>query len=138
MEIEELKILAEKVKIAREEYKKASDILGDVEDLKKLLESRLIEALEDADLQRFDAHGSMFLVSHIASAKVPKIPEDRKKFFDYLKEREIFEDMITVHSATINTFVSDEEKAATERGEIDFQIPGLLIDYRKQLSVRKK
>lgn len=138
MEIEELKILAEKVKIAREEYDKASKQKKEAEELKRLLEGRMLDALEDHDLTRFDAFDSMFLVTHRTSVKTPKTPEEREQFFSYLREHGVFEDLISVNSNTLNSYVKSEEALATERGEIDFRIPGLVIDYSKQLSVRSK
>lgn len=138
MEIEELKVLAEKVKIAREEYEKASKSQKEASELKGLLESRMLDALEDADLTRFDAHGVMFVVSNKTSAKTPKTTEDREKFFSYLRDQGVYEDLITVNSQTLNSYVKSEEALATERGELDFSIPGIAIDYYKQLSVRKK
>ena len=138
MEVEELKTLAEKVKIAREEYDKASKAQKEASELKGLLESKMLGALEEADLMRFDAHDVMFLVSNKTSAKTPKSPEEKELFFNYLREQGVYEDMITVNSATLNSYVKTEEALATERGELDFQIPGIAIDYYKQLSVRKK
>jgi hypothetical protein len=138
MEVEELKILAEKVKIAREEYDKASKAQKEASELKSLLESKMLDALEETDLLRFDVHDAMFIVINKTSAKTPKTPEDREKFFDYLREQGVYEDMITVNSNTLNSYVKTEEALATERGELDFSIPGIAIDYYKQLSVRKK
>ena len=138
MEVEELKVLAEKVKIARQEYDKASKAQKEASELKGLLESKMLDALEEADLMRFDAHDVMFLVSNKTSAKTPKSPEEKELFFNYLREQGVYEDMITVNSATLNSYVKTEEALATERGELDFQIPGIAIDYYKQLSVRKK
>lgn len=56
---------------------------------------------------------------------VPKTNEDRDLFFGYLKAKGIFENLITVHSATLNSYVSGEQDAAAERGEFDFTVPGL-------------
>ena len=138
MEREELNILAEKVKIAREEYDKASKQKSDAEALKKMLEGKMLDALDDAELTRFDAHDSMFIVGHKTSAKTPKTPEDREKFFSYLRDQGVYEDLITVNSQTLNSYVKSEEALATERGELDFSIPGIAIEYYKQLSERKK
>lgn len=138
MEIEDLKTLAEKVKIAREEYEKVSKSQKEASELKSLLESKMLDALDDAELTRFDAHGTMFVVTNKTSAKTPKTPEDREKFFSYLRDQGVYEDLITVNSQTLNSYVKSEEALATERGELDFSIPGIAIDYYKQLSVRKK
>jgi hypothetical protein len=59
------------------------------------------------------------------SVATPKTPEDRAAFFDYLKQKGIFDEMVTVHSKTLNSFVSQELEAAKESGDIDFKVPGI-------------
>ena len=134
----ELKILAEKVKIAREEYNKASKNKSEAGDLKELLEGKMLESLEALELQRFDADDQAFIVQSKTSALIPRTPDDRAAFFQYLKEQGVYNDLITVNSATLNSYVKEEEALATGRGELEFKVPGVVINYYKQLSVRKK
>jgi hypothetical protein len=72
-------------------------------------------------------------------ASMPKDPEKKAKFFEFLKARGLFEGMLSVHAATMNTFVAREIEAAKESGNFDFQIPGVddFGNY-KILSIRKK
>lgn len=56
---------------------------------------------------------------------VPKTTSDRLEFFDYLKKKEVFEGLITVHSQTLNSWVKSEADAAAARGDFDFKVPGL-------------
>lgn len=59
------------------------------------------------------------------SWKVPKDEDRREAFFNYLKQKQIFESMVTVPSATLNSFAKKELEAAVEEGNVDFEVPGL-------------
>jgi len=59
------------------------------------------------------------------SYKVPKEPGQREAFFAYLKEKQVFEGLITVHANTLNAFCDAEINAAVNRGDSDFVVPGL-------------
>ena len=47
------------------------------------------------------------------------------QFFAYLKDRGLFDSVITVNSQTLNKLYRTELEAAFGRGEIDFQFPGI-------------
>lgn len=73
------------------------------------------------------------------SVTTPKSPEDRAAFFNYLKEKGLYEELVSVNSQTLNAFFRSEWDAAIEKGEaMTFKIPGL--DNPKlfqDLSIRK-
>ena len=70
-------------------------------------------------------------------------PDDiaREKFFNYLKGKGVFEQMITINSRTLNAFAKVELETANEEGVLDFQIPGLTksdpVFVAKMTGVRK-
>lgn len=70
---------------------------------------------------------------------VPKDPDQRDAFFRFLKERKIFENLVTVNHQTLNSFYKAEIEQAIEEGNHEFKIPGLeepkLHEY---LTFRKK
>jgi hypothetical protein len=79
--------------------------------------------LENEGLERYVGKEGTFMWRHVSSYKVPKDTESRREFFDYLKEKGLYENLITVNSATLNAFARAEEE---EHGdELDFQIPGI-------------
>jgi hypothetical protein len=51
------------------------------------------------------------------SFKTPKDEVSRNEFFSKLKELGVFEEMITVNSATLNAFLKAEYESAEENGE---------------------
>lgn len=89
------------------------------------LEATMVATLRELDMTSFKSKSGQFIISHRMSVKLPATPEDRQKFFDYLKGRELFDNMISVNSQTLNRFYKDEFAEAKERGDFDFEIPGI-------------
>lgn len=72
------------------------------------------------------------------SVKVPQDPEAKEAFFKYLKEKGIFEDLVSVHSRTLQTFYKGEMEAALEDGDIDYAMPGIgEPTYTETLTMRR-
>lgn len=74
---------------------------------------------------------------------LPQTPEDREKFFNFLKEKGVFEQMITINSNTYNSFVKAEKEALEQRegpeAALHFSLPGVPeAKSRQVLSFRKK
>lgn len=115
---------------------------------KKLAELnfKIQTCLEHLELEKFaiPGYGTYFLKDNF-SVKVPKLEDDRNAFFGYLKERKIFDSMITVNSATLNGWYKQELADLVERAERgedvdpDFKIPGIAepSEY-KSLQFRKE
>lgn len=86
----------------------------------------LLPMLKDAGLSKVEIDGcGKIVVDNKISVKVPKEPELKDAFFRYLREKGIFDQLATVHSATLNAFYNAEIAAAREDGKEDFKIPGL-------------
>ena len=66
---------------------------------------------------------------------VPKEPAKRNAFFQWLKDRGLFEDMITVNSQTLRGFYKAEKEASGD--DPDFEIPGLEPFERISLTFRR-
>ena len=63
-------------------------------------------------------------VSEKTSYALPAGLENKKKFFEYLKERGVFDDMATINSNTYNGYVKEEFENALKKGEF-LNIPGV-------------
>lgn len=64
---------------------------------------------------------------------------NREKFFNYLKERDMFDTLITVNSQSLNSFVKDEVAAKEDEGDFEFVPPGVIRrDPRLKFSLTKK
>ncbi len=100
---------------------------------------KLLAFLTEFDKTSYDSAHGKITVKNIFSVSVPKTPEARKEFYGYLKERNIYEDMTSVHSKTLNAFYKQELEIAMQDGIVDFKIPGLEEPYYKQsLSFKRK
>lgn len=94
-------------------------------------EIKLKQMLEELDGVEYAEFSKKFKVSLQVkqSAKVPQDDEARTSFFQWLKDKDYFDQYITVHSASINKLVNDEA-AAQEVDMEDLEIPGLVISKR--------
>lgn len=90
-------------------------------------------------MDRLDAAGHYVLLGERTSVKTPKNNAERELFFEYLKEKGVYEDLRTVNSQSLNAFYKSELELALGRGELDFSIPGITeVLVVPKLSLRKK
>lgn len=89
------------------------------------MKAKVLAYMEESGLEKQHVPGFGSLsMQNMFSVKVPA--GDRKaEFFEFLKEKGIFEDLATVHSATLNSWYSQEMAAAIEDGNYDFKVPGI-------------
>ena len=88
-------------------------------------ESKMREILEQAGMTSYKSPFGTTSISYRTSVKTPKTAEDRAKFFEHLKKLGLYDNMVTVNSQTLNSFYKSELEQAKERGDSDFEIPGL-------------
>ena len=102
------------------------------------LEAKVLNILDSNNMDNFRTERALVSVTHRFSVKTPKTPEAREQFFEYLKSKNLFDDMITVNSQTLTSFYRTEQENALDRGEVDFKMPGIEdATMVKTLSVRK-
>jgi ATP-dependent Lon protease len=89
------------------------------------IQNKVMGKLESLELTSYKAKAGTFSFSMREGFRVPKDLENKKKFLDYLKDKGIFDEMITVNSQTLNSWAKAEIEAALERNEFDYQVPGL-------------
>ncbi len=119
------------------EAEKASDKKKVTEEL-EIAEKEMISMLTEANLPSFKSEYGNVFISHRLSVKTPKTPEDRAVFFNYLRLEGVFDSMITVNSATLNSFYKAQIEEAKARGEDDFEIPGLTeVTVEQNLAFRR-
>lgn len=114
--------------------KKMDDAVKDEREKLRKMEKKLLAYLEEAGLEKFASPQGTIFTKEYFSTKVPKDPENREKFFNYLKKEGIFEDLITVHSNTLNSYYQSKIEE-----DPSFEMPGLgPATYQKKLNARKK
>src|SRR3990167_8722461 len=125
--------------LKKEAIRKKKEELELLEKESKFIEEELLSCMAQHGQTRYHSasYGTIFRVDKF-SVKVPKTPEERDAFFKYLKERGLFESMITVNSQTLNSWHSEELAQAKLNGEIDFKVPGLNeVTLYSRLGLRK-
>lgn len=111
----------EQRKVYEAKKKEMSEEYAELERLKSVV----IGKLEALGIDKFEGKLGKFSYKYEESFKVPKDTESREKFFTFLKEKGVYEQMITVNSRTLNSFAKQEAELAEEDGNFDYQIPGL-------------
>jgi hypothetical protein len=97
------------------------------EENKKLakLEQQVLSYLREMKRDSYKSSVGTVGISRRRSWALPQ-GDDRTKFFGYLKELGVFDGMITVHSATYNSFLKEKFEKAEEDGEsAGFSVPGV-------------
>jgi len=107
----------------QKEYKKAKKLSGVAYAELEEHKANLIQALFDLGKTKYSTDSGTFAYTVDEKFRVPKDTENREKFFAHLKEKGVFENMITVPSATINAWAQVEVEANKDNWE--YSIPGL-------------
>ena len=103
------------------------------------LKEQLLHFLTELDKTSYDSSVGKISVKNIFTVALPKTPQAKYEFFEYLKGRGLFEDMVSVHSKTLNSFYKQEQEIANQEQKLDFKIPGLDEPFMKQsLSFKRK
>jgi hypothetical protein len=104
----------------------------DLEDLvaktSKLLEQKkkeILDVLDQSGLDGFDVPELGKVYTRVTTnVSMPKDPDKKKEFMDYLKQKELT-DFLTVNHQTLNAWYREELDKAVEIGNDSFSIPGL-------------
>lgn len=136
--IAELNQKAERIKKLRDQETEASNAKKIVTQELELAEREFMETLKADGLDNFRSKVGLLSISHRKSVKTPKTDQDKAALYAYLKELGMYDRMISVNSQTLNSFYNDQFEQAKERGETDFEIPGLNeVTITETLSFKK-
>ena len=89
------------------------------------LEGQLMEILEEQGMSSFVSPSGLINLVRKSSVTTPKTLEQKRELFKYLADRGVFEELVSVNSQTLNSFYRAEEAMALERGQFDFNLPGV-------------
>ena len=107
----------------RKEYLEEKKRVSKIYEQLHLLEDVIIEHLETMGLSKFVSPSGTFTYKFRHSYKMPDDLNEKQKFFKYLREKNIYDEMISVNSNKLNAWARSEEEGSPE---LDFQIPGLI------------
>lgn len=132
-----LKEMCRLVSTKRKLKDEAQDVADKLSSECKDLEHKLTDLMAKLEIKSFVEGDEKFIQVDRTSITIPK-GEERDQFFTYLKEMGHFDSLITVNSATLNSWWKQENEKAKSRGEPYVIIPGLAMPTTTQiLSVRK-
>lgn len=123
--VNQLELMAEEIARQRELVDKIKREKQAQDKILDELEMKFIEALRECGKEKYQSNVGTLYTSHRLSYRVPKTPEAREAFFNYLKEKGVYSDLITVNSQTLNSFCKEQFELARQAGVEDFDIPGL-------------
>lgn len=133
----EMNKLAEEISELRDKEKELSDLKKDVTMKLEAKEQRVTELLLENGITSYKAPAGAMGLSFRTSVRQPQ-GEEQAKFYAYLKSRGEFDTMISVNSMKLNAYFKEQLELAKERGDSDFQIPGLTeVKINPTLSFRR-
>lgn len=91
----------------------------------KGIKASMIFKLKEMGVNSFKHATCQVIQTTKISVKNPQTPEEKEKFYNYLKEKNIFENMVSVNHMSLNSWYKEEIEAAKAAGNFDFKIPGL-------------
>ncbi len=89
------------------------------------MKARVLTILQQHNKPNYRTGRGLVSVTKRFTVAHPKDPAARAKFFEYLRGKGIFEDLVSVHSQTLNSYYKAEMDAAIAQGNTDFSIPGV-------------
>lgn len=89
------------------------------------VQNQIMEVMKTQNISSMKHSACTVILNTRFSVKNPATPEDKQEFYNYLKDKKIFEEMVSVNSARLNAWYKDEIEAAKIAGDFDFRIPGL-------------
>lgn len=85
----------------------------------------ILKTLEMMELDQVRAHGYLFFKEVKSSVRTPKDMESKQALFAYLRERGIFDEIVSVNSMTLNSLYKSLADEALKNGILDFKMPGV-------------
>lgn len=106
------------------------------------LEAKIVGALKEIGKDSYKSEYGTITQVKKWRVNLPSGPEEKAKFFEFLKKEGLFEQMTTVNSQTLNSFFMErweQLKKEDPVGALNFSIPGIgEPKVFETLSFRKK
>lgn len=137
--LSQLSLLQEEIIKAQSSYDSTKKILEGLGAALEKQKRQMLEYMNEAKLTNFKTSSGTMILNRRFAVTVPKGP-DLEAFLSYLQDQkpDSYRALRTVNYQTLNGWYKEELDAAVERGELDFQIPGLHEPtVNEYLSVRK-
>ena len=124
MELSEFSEHCFQMNALKKEHKRLKELAAEVWEDFLEMKSEALTVLEDNKLQNYDTGVGKISIKTKRSVSIL----DKVEFWDHLKSKNIFEDLVTISSATATKFYDAEFEEAKENKDVAFLrdgIPGL-------------
>lgn len=91
----------------------------------KEIQNKIMEIMKDQQITSLKHARGTVIMNARFTVKTPKEKEDKEAFFEYLKSKGMYDDMVSVNSQTLNSWYKEEMEAAKREGNFGFKIPGI-------------
>lgn len=125
--VEEMDELAAEIQVHVNNIKELEAKIKDINKELTPLKAKALTYLKDMDRSSWHLpDGTQMNIKRDMRVAVPK-GESRQVFFEYLKEKGVFEDYATVNAQSLNAFYKAEMRSAEEEGvdPMTFSLPGI-------------
>ena len=123
--ISQLNDLCLQFKSLKDSKKELEDQVKEFEALIGVVQSKILAQLEANNMTQHRGEFGLIHVTKRAQVAQPETMQDKAQFFDYLRERGIFMDLVSVNSNTLKSWVNEQMENQAQAGNFTFSIPGL-------------
>lgn len=126
--VEELEAHCQAIAEMRDEIEKDKATLATKTEALEEMEYKAIGMLKELNKSSYKSNHGMIIRTEKWRVNLPKTPEDKAAFFDYLREKGLFDQMITVNANTLNSYWKQEFENVKENAPeeaLTFAIPGI-------------
>lgn len=123
MNIQDMDRMVARCLSLREQHKQKKEEAAQIYAELENLQQELISILQENNRTSYISPEGAFSYDIRETFRTPKDPDSRAKFFAYLKEKGVYDDLISVNATTLNSWAKGEMALSNDK---DFQIPGLV------------
>lgn len=120
----DVKELMEEAIVLFVKVEEVKSILDDLEEEQKKINSQILNYFKAQNLSKADSNDFIFTKEDKFSISLPKMPEDKKLFFDWLTKEGLYWAQITVNSKSFNKIYNEKFTEAVKEKQV-LEIPGL-------------
>lgn len=126
--VNEIKETIQRLAVVRDEIEKLEEQKKPLNEEKDGLQAKLTLMLKEIGEDSFKSEfGTVSKITEL-TVTLPK-GEEKQKFFNYLKERGVFEEIATINHQTLNAYYKEQRELAIENGDgmaaLNFSLPGI-------------
>lgn len=124
--LQEMNDLGKQIAELREKEREASDVKKAITKDLEEAEAKATQILMDKELKNYRSPFGLMSLAMLTSAKTPKTPEAKAAVFELLRREGRYDDMVSVNSQTLNSYVKEQCELAREQGLPEPEILKLL------------